>query len=167
MDCLLIRHGIAVESEDWNGPEKDRPLTQKGEKRLRQVAAGLVVLDCKPTHLLTSPFVRAYETARLLRDVAYPTLKLEKRDELAVGSSPEKIVALLRSLPVESVVWCVGHEPLLGEVAGVLLFGRPAPGMAFKKAGAALIRLTEEIAPGQGVLRWWLQPMQMRALGKS
>jgi phosphohistidine phosphatase len=167
MDCLLIRHGIAIEAENWDGSEENRPLTEKGKKRVRHAAAGLAALGCKPTRLCSSPFVRAYDTARLLRTVVCPTLKIEAREELAVGASPEQVVAWLRSMPAESTVLCVGHEPLLGAVAGVLLVGKPIPGLSLKKAGAALIHLPDGPKPGQGVLRWWLQPMQLRVLGKK
>ena len=167
MDCVLIRHGIAVEPEEWEGSEEDRPLTEKGKKRARQAATGLAALNCRPTHLFSSPFVRAYDTARLLRTVVCPSLKVETHKELAVGSKPEQIVSLLRSLPSESVVMCVGHEPMLGEVAGILLCGKPTSHFSMKKAGAALIHLSGSVKPGQGLLRWWLQPMQLRALGKE
>jgi len=167
MDCVLIRHGIAVEPEEWDGLEENRPLTEKGKKRVRQAAAGLAALNCQPTHLVSSPFVRAYDTARLLRPVVCPSLKVETRDELSVGSSPEQVVTFLRSFPSEAVVLCVGHEPLLSEVAGVLLCGKATPSLALKKAGAALIRLSGGIKPGRGFLRWWLQPMQLRALGRG
>jgi len=167
MDCVLIRHGIAVEPEEWEGSEENRPLTERGKRRARQAATGLAALNCKPTHLFSSPFVRAYDTARLLRTVVGPSLKVETRDELTVGSKPEQIVSLLRSLPSESVVMCVGHEPLLGEVASILLCGKPTSNFSMKKAGAALIHLPESVTPGQGLLRWWLQPAQLRALGKG
>jgi len=167
MDCVLIRHGIAVEPKEWEGSEENRPLTEKGKKRARQAATGLAAMNCKPTHLFSSPFVRAYDTARLVRMVACPFLKVETRDELAVGSTPERIISLLRSLPSESVVMCVGHEPLLGELAGLLLCGKSTSSFSMKKAGAALIHLSDSVKPGQGLLRWWLQPMQLRALGKD
>lgn len=166
MDCLLVRHGIAVEAEQWDGSEENRPLTEKGKKRVRQASAGLAALGCKPTRLCSSPMVRAYDTARLLRAAVCPTLKVETRDELTAGASPEQVVAWLRSMPAESTVVCVGHEPLLGAVAGVLLVGKPITGLALKKSGAALIHLPDGPKPGQGVLRWWLQPMQLRVLGK-
>ncbi len=167
MDCVLIRHGIAVEPEEWEGSEENRPLTEKGKKRVRQVAAGLAALSCKPTHLLSSSFVRAYDTARLLRTALCPSLKVETRDELTVGSTPDQILALLRSLPAESVVMCVGHEPLLGETATILLCGKSSSNFPMKKAGAGLIHLSGLVKPGQGLLRWWLQPGQLRALGKT
>ncbi len=167
MDCVLVRHGIAIEPEEWEGSEENRPLTEKGKKRVRQAAAGLTSMNLVPTHLLSSPFLRAKDTARLLRSVLCPALKVETHDELAVGSTAEQIVALLRSLPLNSVVMCVGHEPLLGEVAGILLCGKPISGFPMKKVGAALIHLSGMVKPGQGLLRWWLLPAQLRALGKE
>lgn len=167
MDCVLIRHGIAVEPEEWEGSEETRPLTAKGKKRVLRAAAGLAALDCKPTHLFSSPFVRAYDTARLLRTVVCPSLKVETRDELAVGSTPERIVSLLRQLPTESTVICVGHEPLLGESAALLLCGKPTINFPMKKAGAACIHVPGIVKPGQGLLQWWLQPVQLRVLGRG
>lgn len=167
MDCILIRHGIAVEPEEWEGSEENRPLTEKGKKRVRQAAAGLAMLGCKPTHLLSSSFVRSYDTARLLRTLLCPSLKVETRDELGVGSSPELCLPLFRSLPAESVVICVGHEPLLGALASILLCGKSTSNFPLKKAGAGLIRFEGPLKPGQGLLRWWLQPAQLRALGRE
>lgn len=167
MDCLLIRHGIAVEPEEWEGSEENRPLTEKGRKRVLRAAAGLAALDCKPTHVLSSPFTRAYDTARLLRTVVCPLRKVMTCDELAVGSTPERIIALIRSLPRESILLCVGHEPLLGEAAALLLCGKPMTNFPMKKAGAALIHFPGLVKPGQGLLRWWLEPMQLRVLGRG
>jgi phosphohistidine phosphatase len=166
MDCILVRHGIAVEPDEWEGTEENRPLTEKGKKRARQAAQGLAALDCKPTHLFTSPFVRAYDTARLLRAVVCPALKVETCEELAVGATPEHMVALLHTFPPDSVVICVGHEPLLGELAALLLCGKALPNFPLKKAGCACIKTEGVIKPGQGRLHWWLQPIQLRALGK-
>ncbi|MGZ8386125.1 MAG: SixA phosphatase family protein [Nitrospira sp.] len=166
MDCILIRHGIAVEPDEWEGAEENRPLTEKGKKRVKQAAVGLAALECKPTHLFTSPFVRAYDTARILRTVVCPVLKVETREELAVGAKPEQLVVLLNTLPSNSVVVCVGHEPQLGEAVSLLLCGKAFPNFPLKKAGAACIEAEGNIKPGQARLRWWLPPMQLRVLGK-
>lgn len=166
MDCILVRHGIAVEPDEWDGTEENRPLTEKGKRRVRQAAKGVAALDCKPTHLFTSPFVRAYDTARLLRAVVCPTLKVETRDELVVGAKPERLVELFRTLPSDAVVVCVGHEPQLGEAVSLLLCGKTLPNFPLKKAGAARVESEGGMNPGQGQLCWWLQPMQLRAIGK-
>ncbi|MFO0697947.1 MAG: histidine phosphatase family protein [Nitrospira sp.] len=166
MECILFRHGIAIEPDEWEGAEENRPLTDKGRKRTRQAAQGLSVLGCQPTHLFTSPFVRAYDTARLVRTAVCPTLKIETREELAVGTTPEQLVGFLRTLPSDAVVLCVGHEPLLGEVASLLLCGKVLPTFPFKKAGAAGLELSGGVKSEQARLLWWLQPGQLRALGK-
>ena len=166
MNCILVRHGIAVEPDEWEGTEENRPLTEKGKRRVRQAAEGLATLDYTPTHLFTSPFVRAYDTARQLRTVICPTLKVETRDELAAGTKPERLVAFLHTLPSDAVVICVGHEPQLGEVASLLLCGKAFPNFPLKKAGAVCIESEGLMDPGQGLLRWWLQPIQLRAFGK-
>ncbi|WHZ30294.1 MAG: hypothetical protein OJF51_005097 [Nitrospira sp.] len=166
MNCILVRHGIAVEPDEWDGTEENRPLTEKGKRRVRQAAEGLAALDCKPTHLFTSPFVRAYDTARLLRAVVCPTLKIEIREELVVGAKPERLIGLFRALPSDAVVVCVGHEPQLGEAVSLLLCGQALPNFPLKKAGAALVESEGIINQGEGRLCWWLQPRQLRTMGK-
>lgn len=166
MDCIFVRHGIAIEPDEWEGEEENRPLTEKGKRRVRQMAEGLAALGCQPTHLFTSPFVRAYDTARLLRAVIGPTLKIETREELAVGAKPEQVVTFLRTLPSDAVVICVGHEPQLGEIVSLLLCGKTLSTFPLKKAGAARVESEGRVNVGQGRLVWWLQPMQLRAFGK-
>lgn len=166
MDCILIRHGIAIEVEEWAGAETDRPLTEKGARRVRDAAAGLAAMDVAPTHLLSSPFARARDTAHIIRGVLCRSVSLDLRNELAVGSTPERVLAMLRGLPRESVVVCVGHEPLLGETAALLLSGHVSGSFPLKKSGAACIILPNEVSAGRGLLQWWLPPAQLRALGK-
>ncbi len=166
MECILIRHGIALEPDEWEGTEENRPLTEKGKRRVRQAAEGLLTLGCRPTHLFSSPFVRAYDTAKLLRTVVCPALKIETHEELAVGAKPEQLLRLLRTLPSDSVVVCVGHEPLLGEVASLLVCGKALPNFSLKKSGAACIETENSIHPGQGRLCWLLQPAQLKVIGK-
>ena len=68
MDCVLVRHGSAVERDEWEGSDADRPLTERGAKRVAQVAAGLSRLGVQPTHVVSSPLIRAIETAKIVRD---------------------------------------------------------------------------------------------------
>ena len=62
---------------------------------------------------------------------------------------------------------CVGHEPHLGLAASVMLSGKTSAAFSFKKAGASLIELSLPPKVGKGVLRWWMEPGQLRALGKK
>jgi phosphohistidine phosphatase len=164
VDCLLIRHGIAVEPDEWDGLEEDRPLTDKGRTRVRQAAAGLAAMELAPTHVLSSPFTRARQTATLIQRVLCPSIDVQIVEALAVGSTPDRLLGQLRECPSDAVLLCVGHEPLMGQVAALLLCGKTTAGFAMKKAGAALIHLPQNVMPGRGVLEWWLQPAQLRGL---
>jgi len=166
VDCLLFRHGIAVAREEWEGKDVDRPLTEKGKRRVREVAAGLRRLDVRPTVIYASPARRALETAQLLHGLlARPSL-MQLRDELLPEAPPAEVISLIQELPPESCVICIGHEPQLGMAASVLLSGRASASFPLKKAGACLIELAIPAKPGRGALRWWLTPGQLRAIGK-
>ncbi|MDE3034513.1 MAG: hypothetical protein KGJ14_00950, partial [Nitrospirota bacterium] len=138
-----------------------------GAERVREGAAGLVQLGVEPTHILSSPLLRAFDTAKIIRDKLRTRLEILICEELVPDASPDKLLPLLAGLPEDACVICVGHEPHLGEAAGVLLFGRPAAGLSLKKAGACCIRFEGPPKAGQGILRWWLAPSQLRSLGTT
>jgi phosphohistidine phosphatase len=156
-----------MDREEWRGNDADRPLTEKGIKRTKQAARGLLSLGIAPTHLLTSPLVRAQETARLLQEVFKDAVAVSVCDELLPGAPPDKMLPLLEGLPPDACVICVGHEPRLGEAAGLLLFGKPVAGLSLKKAGACFIEMPVSVKAGRGRLHWWLTPAQLRTLGKA
>ncbi len=166
MDCVLLRHGIAVERDEWEGLDGDRPLTEQGTKRVAQVAAGLNRLDVQPTHVLSSPLIRAIETAKIVHRSLRVRSAMHIVDELLPDAPPHRLLSILHNVPPESCVLCIGHEPQLGMVASVLLSGRVSASFPLKKAGACLIELSISAKPGRGVLRWWLTPGQLRAMGK-
>ncbi len=166
MDCLLLRHGIAVERDEWEGADADRPLTERGAMRVAQVSAGLKRLDVQPTHIFSSPLLRAIETAKILQKSLRARSAVQVIDELLPDAPPNTLLSSLHNVLPESCVLFIGHEPHLGMVASVLLAGRSSASFPLKKAGACLIELPVPAKPGQGVLRWWLTPSQLKAIGK-
>lgn len=166
MDCVLFRHGIAAERDKWEGPDAARPLTERGAKRVAQAAAGLGRLEVQPTHVLSSPLIRAIETAKIAHSVLRVRSAMRIVDELLPDAPPNKLLLILHDLPPESCVLCIGHEPHLGMAASVLLSGRASASFPLKKAGACLIELSTPAKSGRGLLRWWLTPSQLRAIGK-
>jgi phosphohistidine phosphatase len=166
MDCVLVRHGIAVERGEWDGSDADRPLTERGAKRVAQMAAGLRRLDVQPTHVLSSPLIRAIETAKIVRRSLRIHAAVQIVDALLPDAPPNRLLSILHDLPPKACVLCIGHEPQLGMAASVFLSGRASMSFPLKKAGACLIELSIPPKPGQGVLRWWLTPSQLRAIGK-
>ncbi|HEX9154101.1 MAG TPA: phosphohistidine phosphatase SixA [Nitrospira sp.] len=167
MDCILVRHGIAVERDEWEGTDADRPLTERGAKRVEQVAAGLKWLDVKPTHIFSSPLVRAVETARILQTTFALRASIRRVEELLPGAEPERLVHLLHDLPDKSCVLFAGHEPHLSAAASVMLTGKSSQAFPFKKGGACLIEMPVPAKPGHGILRWWMGPAELRAVGKK
>jgi phosphohistidine phosphatase len=167
MDCILIRHGIAADREEWDGPDAERPLTDRGEKRVAQVGGGLKWLEVQPTHVFSSPLVRAVETAEILHAALGVKSPIQRVEELLPDAPPELLLSLFRDLPSESCVLCVGHEPHLGLVASAMLVGKPSTSFPFKKSGGCLIELPTPPKVSRGVLRWWMEPGQLRALGKK
>jgi phosphohistidine phosphatase len=166
MQCILFRHGIAMDREEWQGPDSQRPLTARGAEKTRQAAAGLAQVAEPPTHVLSSPYLRAKETAKLVRDAFGLRQEVQFCDELLPDAPPDKLLVLLNSLPQDACVICVGHEPHLGEAAGLLLFGEPAAGLTLKKAGACAVAFDGAPKTGKGMLQWWLTPGQLRAIRK-
>jgi phosphohistidine phosphatase len=166
MDCILLRHGIAVERDEWKGADGDRPLTEKGKQRVREVAAGLSRLDVQPTLVWSSPLIRALETAKIVQRSLQVRAAVEVVEALLPDAPPDRLLSILHDLPPESCVLCVGHEPHLGLAAAVLLTGKPSQAFPFKKAGACLIELSVPVKPGRGVLRWWLPPSLLRDRGE-
>ena len=163
MDLILFRHGVAIERQEWTGNDEDRPLTRKGIKNARRSAKGLMRLGVTPTHLFTSPLVRARETAAIIEDRTNPHVTARVCDELTPGTAPNGLFSLLATLPAGSVVLCIGHEPHLSVVAGSLLCGKPCSGLSLKKAGACLVQLDPPIQQSKGRLLWWLTAGQLRA----
>src|SRR5690242_19061749 len=89
MDCILIRHGIAAERGEWEGSDADRPLTERGAKRVAQVASGLKWLEVQPTHIFSSPFVRAVETAEMLQASLDVKITVQRVNELLPDAPPD------------------------------------------------------------------------------
>lgn len=167
MNCLLFRHGIAVSPEEWNGPEKERPLTKEGITKTEDAAEGLKRIGMKPTHLLSSPFTRTRQTADIAKKILQIKAIIQLCPELMSDQSPRLLFPILHRLPQDACVMCVGHEPHLGQSAALMIFGENASGLSIKKAGSCLISFDEKGEVGRGYLEWWMTPAQLRMLRKG
>lgn len=165
MELYLIRHGIAVDREDPNcPPDTERPLTPKGMKRSHASALGLRALDVKPGAVLTSPWLRAVQTAEIFCEtIGYPSKKIIRTDALKGTSAPSELLRELQSIKTR-VVLCFGHEPHLHLVIGHVLH-TTAKITELKKAGFALLEL-ERFSPPQGRLLALYPASTLRLLAK-
>ena len=166
MNLYILRHGIAV---DLGTPtfltDADRPLTPKGEQKLEQIAKAMAALELSFDLILSSPYLRARQTAEIVAKAFSARKRLEFTDSLTPGASPRKLIELLkhRQPPPESVLLS-GHEPFLSALISLLISGEPGLSVVMKKGG--LCKLTiESLKPGRcASLEWLLTPKQMELM---
>lgn len=167
MRLVLFRHGPAGDRDPDRWPDdRMRPLTSRGEDRTRRAAKGLVRLEGRPHVVLTSPLVRCVRTAAIVAQVTGSELEPETLEALAPRGSWRDVLRRLAEEGPTARVVLVGHEPDLGKLAGVLLFGAPKP-LALKKAGGCSIEFDDALTPGSGQLRWFLQSRVLARLAAS
>ena len=159
MKLYILRHGDAAEHGDPRYKEDERPLTPKGIQRTKQLAHALRLMEISFDAVLSSPLVRARQTA----EIAARGLKIERKIDLTENLSPSgsmsKLVteiSIIRPMP-ESVL-LVGHEPYLSGFISLLCVG--GPNLAVKLKKGALCRLeVEDLHCGKcAELDWLLQP---------
>jgi phosphohistidine phosphatase len=167
MNLYIVRHGIAIDREDPKCPsDPERYLTEEGLKKTREVARGFAILAEVPKLFLSSPYVRALQTAEIFAEaLKFSKSKIEKSEFLLPGSEP---AAFFRELShrksVQSVV-CFGHAPHLDELIAFAL-GSKRDLTELKKAGAASLELSR-VHPPAGTLMWLMPPKALRNLSKG
>jgi phosphohistidine phosphatase len=163
---LIIRHAIAMEREDFapsERPDSERPLTDKGIRRMERAADGLHALVPSLHAIVSSPWTRARQTADIVAK-RYPDAKRSENDVMIPSTSPESfakwLAGELSSLPAHAVIAVVGHEPHLGELTEWLIDSDET--IIYKKGGAALLQV--ERAPRQSAARliWMRTPAELR-----
>ena len=136
MDLYILRHGVAEKREAWTEDDSLRPLTKEGEKKLRHIAQGMKRLGLKFDHVLTSPYTRAHETAKIVAKELKLKKSLTVLPALASEGEPRKVIA---ELAVHQDQWesvlVVGHEPYLSKLISVLSYGNTTGGIAMRKGG--------------------------------
>src|SRR5262245_47820840 len=149
----IVRHAIAAErGEKWPDDVK-RPLTNQGAARMRTAADGLAALGITVDVVITSPLVRAEQTAEILVKCLGGEAKLLTTPALAPGGSPAAVAEAVGTLAKGRSLAIVGHEPGLGELAAWLVGARqPLP---FKKGGVCRIDVADWPATAKsGTLIW-------------
>jgi phosphohistidine phosphatase len=166
MNLYLLRHGIAVEP-GTPGYEKDseRPLTPKGKHRLRQIAAAMKKMDLRFDLILSSPFLRAKQTAEIIAKSFKLRKKLAFSEDLTPAGNPRLLIQHLNHFrPEPENVLLVGHEPYLGQLIALLAAGNTSLEIDFKKGGLCKLE-AESLYYGRcAKLVWLLTPRQMELM---
>ncbi len=156
MEIYILRHGIAEEGKA-GGRDPDRRLTPAGKEKLRGVLQLARQGGVKLELILTSPYIRAVETADIAAEEFSYKSSVLTTDALVPGSEPQQVWEEIRVHANAASVLLAGHEPLLSALVAYLL-NSPALEVDMKKG--ALVRVdVEQFGPApRGVLRWMLVP---------
>jgi phosphohistidine phosphatase len=158
VELYIVRHAEAHPlGEGGSTTDDDRSLTSNGTEQARKVGSWLHQRGARPDVVLTSPLVRARQTAeQLVAQWEDPPIELRPCDELAPGGKRRKLARVLNKLGRQRIV-LVGHEPDLSTLVGWLIGSRKAK-LALAKAGIALVECEEEAGKGGGTLAWLVTP---------
>ncbi|HXY41004.1 MAG TPA: histidine phosphatase family protein [Vicinamibacteria bacterium] len=161
MRLLVVRHAIAVPRGTPGIADEKRPLTPEGEERFKEAAAGIARLIERPDALLTSPWLRAAQTAAIL---AKAWRGIEPTETKALAGHPfAEQAAVIDRYPAEATVAIVGHEPHLSSLLARLVGARHGERLEMKKGGIALLDVPGRLAEG-GTLVMFVPPKLLRAL---
>jgi phosphohistidine phosphatase len=156
MTIYLLRHGIA-EPAGPGGDDAGRALTEDGRKKLRAVLKLARSAGVRPERILTSPLLRAVQTAELAGEVLGCGTRPAPSGALAPGGEAAEVWREIRSHRDAGSLLAAGHEPQFSQLAAYLL-GAPEALVDFKKGALVAIEVDPSAARPHGVLRWMLTP---------
>ena len=154
LELYLLRHADAGDSSAWTGADADRPLSKKGRRQAKALAWMLRDLGLRVDAVITSPLLRAVQTAKPVAKATGVEVLADER--LGYGFGTPELSALVAQLgPDMQRVVLVGHDPGFTEVASHLLGAH----LGMAKGALARIDLPDrEVKRGAGDLRWLIPP---------
>jgi phosphohistidine phosphatase len=156
MLVYLVRHGIAEDTPP-SGGDPERRLTQEGTLRTAMVAKGLKKTGARFDRIVTSPYVRARQTAEIIARVTGYAGDLEQDIRLTPFGRPEQAGDLIRENRELGTLLLTGHEPSMGEFISSFCAGGNLR-IDVKKASITVIRIDRFAASISGTLLWSLPP---------
>ena len=170
MELFVIRHAIAEPLGRRNEfIDEKRALTVEGRNRMRDVVKGLIKLRVEVDLILTSPLVRAVETAEIIA----ASMRLSKKairqsGNLAPGASAEDLFAEIKGQTGAEAVALVGLQPDLGSlISRTIQNDGGALSIQLKKGGVCCVNVGETVPTLRGEMMWLLTPKQLRLVAKS
>ena len=155
MNLYLIRHAIAVEEYE---DDSQRPLTDKGKKKMRSIAKGLRALGVEFDLLLSSPYVRAAETAEILADVFKMKKEVQFSENLTPSGDPNLLITELSEVSNVDSIAVVGHEPFLSALIGLLVAENANADITLKKGGVCSLSADDLRHTRKATMDWLLTP---------
>lgn len=162
LELYMIRHGLAGTSLEDKLLDEKRPLKKKGKERMQEIAEGLWELGISFDSILTSPLLRAKETADIINAYCGDKKEATVTDLLRPGASYTKLIQLLNQFKGTKKVAIVGHEPFLSSFASYCLTKNKSSLLNLKKGGILKLEIDGALKPGSCLLSWLMEPKQIR-----
>lgn len=150
----FMRHGDAGDKRAWQGSDAERPLSELGVERTKAAAVHFARTGFRPTRIITSPLVRATQTAAIVADVLEVQDIVEVDERLAPGFDVAVFRRILKEHPGQDRLFLVGHEPSLSAVIQDVMGGGS---IILKKGGVARLDV-DHLTPPSGRLAWLDSP---------
>ncbi len=154
MRCYFLRHGLAVDPDQWEGDDADRPLTVEGKERMAREAKTIAALSLEFDAIITSPLLRAKQTADIVADKMKMRSRLVEDRRLALAFDSRALNGILCERPGASAIMLVGHEPSMSQTIGEVVGGAR---IDFKKGSLACVEF-DDPASLAGELVWLVPP---------
>jgi len=149
---FLLRHAHAGNPDHWTGDEADRPLSARGKDQAKRLGKLLAEHGVVPDTILSSPKLRAHQTANIVADALGVGVTCDAR--LAGEFDLDALAGLMAGVGSGSLM-VVGHDPDFSEMLATLV---GAAEMPMRKGAIARVDLAMPLGPGCGILRWLLPP---------
>jgi phosphohistidine phosphatase len=121
MKVYFLRHGVAADPEKWEGTDFDRPLTGDGRERMARQSKALAKLSLEPDLIVTSPLLRAKQTASIVAEGLKLHEKVVEDERLGLGFDSNRLAGILQEHKDSGALMLVGHEPGMSETIGRLI----------------------------------------------
>jgi phosphohistidine phosphatase len=148
----LLRHADAGDPETWEGPDAARPLSDKGRKQSKRLGEHLARMGFQADVFITSPKLRASETAEIVAAHVKATMSVDAR--LAGPFEIEDLEAMLRDAGGPERAVLVGHDPDFSEALSDMC----GPQLTMRKGALARVEIARPLRAGAGELRWLIPP---------
>ena len=148
----LLRHADAGDPDAWQGPDAIRPLSAKGRRQCKRLGDHLAAIGFATDAIVTSPKVRAEQTADLVGERLSTPVTVD--DRLGGGFDLETLDELLTDVGDPERIIVVGHDPDFSETLSALC----GPQLEMKKGAFTRIETERPLRAGHGTLRWLLPP---------
>ena len=165
MKLYLIRHSNAVElGEADYADDSQRPLTEKGCEKMESIAAALNRTGVQPDLIVSSPYVRARQTAEILAQGLQYNREIELNEALIPMGEAEALIGEINEKYAVQELVLVGHEPSLSVLIGTLTSGNPDMAITLKKGSVCCLEADDLRVERKASLEWLLTPKILSAL---